>query len=248
MDILSFFEKLAPENAQAQGNYHFRGCGPVYNHWRDHIVKDVQAFNKAKRMVRLSNPTGVTTEEKHAMAVAIHLKKVAKMDYGSRNFDVSKWPNYLAYEVLMDVPKFSDSNAVDDDLETDEEDEEVEYADENNRNSNLDDTIQIDSTNDELSDTGSSRGGGSPVFTNCSVGNSGTTSSSEEMADSSESSGRHDGGSGGGGSDGTCGRGHGHVGTLLASSRTKKKKLSTTAPVIERLLLEGGGTWQEEQS
>ena len=112
MDILSYFEKLAPDTARAQGSYHFRGCGPVYNHWRDHIAKDVQAFNKAKRMVRLSNPTGVTTEEKHAMAVAIHLKKVAKMDYGSRNFDVSTWPNYLAYQVLMDVPKFSDAKSI----------------------------------------------------------------------------------------------------------------------------------------
>jgi hypothetical protein len=231
MDILSYFEKLAPDTARAQGSYHFRGCGPVYNHWRDHIAKDVQAFNKAKRMVRLSNPTGVTTEEKHAMAVAIHLKKVAKMDYGSRNFDVSTWPNYLAYQVLMDVPKFSDANSVDNDVETDEEDEEIEYSHENNNNNNNSDSdneIHIDSTNDEENDSGSSRGGRAHVVTNSSVGNRSGTSSSDEMAESSGTSGCHGGsGSGGGGSDGTGGRGHGHVGTQLASSRTKKKKLST---------------------
>jgi hypothetical protein len=47
IDILYYFEKLAPENAQGQGNYHFCSCGPVYNHLLDHhIAKDaVQALS-----------------------------------------------------------------------------------------------------------------------------------------------------------------------------------------------------------
>ena len=38
LDILHNFEKLAPDTARLQGNYHVRGAGPVYNHWRGHIA------------------------------------------------------------------------------------------------------------------------------------------------------------------------------------------------------------------
>jgi hypothetical protein len=47
------------------------------------------------------------------------------MDGGSQNFDVAKCTNYLAYRVLMDVPKFSDVNAaVRDNVENESEEEE----------------------------------------------------------------------------------------------------------------------------
>jgi hypothetical protein len=49
------------------------------------------------------------------------------MDYDPWSFDVSKWSNYLAYKVLMYVPKFSNANAAGrEDVETETEEEEEE--------------------------------------------------------------------------------------------------------------------------
>jgi hypothetical protein len=103
--------KMAPASAQAQGTYHFRGVDAMYKYFRDSIAKDVQHFNASKRIVRVSNPTGVTEEEKFCMAVAIHLKLAKKMEYTHKDFDITRWPNYLAYYVLKDLPKFRDQNA-----------------------------------------------------------------------------------------------------------------------------------------
>jgi hypothetical protein len=180
----------------------------VYNHWRDSIAKDIQAFNKAKRMVRLSNPTGVTVEEKHSMAVAIHLGKVKKMDYGSRGFDVTKWPNYLAYKVLMDVPKFSDANAAgSDDVETeneDDEDEEVEFPE------------SVGDFNGDFNSDATSPSSGNGNRSSNEMDTTGTSSGVDSNIDEDDNTGRV-GGHGGSGKENN----------KLASSSRKTKRTTT---------------------
>lgn len=57
--------------------------------------------------VNNSNPTGTTEKENFAMAVEVHMKKTAQMNYDYRGFDVSLWVNHLAYNVLKNEPKWA---------------------------------------------------------------------------------------------------------------------------------------------
>jgi hypothetical protein len=41
------------------------------------------------------------------MAIAYHLdEKVTRMDYSKKDYDHNKWPNYLAWKILRESPKF----------------------------------------------------------------------------------------------------------------------------------------------
>jgi hypothetical protein len=51
-------------------------------------------------------PIGVTEVGKAAMAVAIHLKFTKKIDYCYKNFEVTNWKFFGAWNMLKDTPKF----------------------------------------------------------------------------------------------------------------------------------------------
>ena len=88
---------------------------------RDNVFGNLQKFNKAIRKVEVSNPSGVTEQQKINMAVAIHLGKTNKMDYEFKDFDPFFWRLYKSWLNVKFLPTFStDKDA------TKEVDEEVE--------------------------------------------------------------------------------------------------------------------------
>jgi len=106
-DVVAKMRLLRPAlSAQENGHYWERGREAIHAYWRDHVKKDVQDFNKALRKVFEAHPTGTTLQEMICMAVAIHLKKVNRMDYHFKNFDVHKWRFYSAWLCLRNTNKF----------------------------------------------------------------------------------------------------------------------------------------------
>lgn len=103
--ILKRIEELAPNQIDA-GTYHQRG-DRVFPYLRDNVFPDVQKFNKARRLVELSCPSGVTEQQKVNMAVAIHLKESTMMDYKYKDFDPYLWRFYSAWLQLRKLPKFA---------------------------------------------------------------------------------------------------------------------------------------------
>jgi hypothetical protein len=56
--------------------------------------------------VNSSQPTGVDDQQKINMAVAIHMKKTAKMDYAYKDFEPKQWRHHTAWLNVKDTPKF----------------------------------------------------------------------------------------------------------------------------------------------
>ena len=83
---------------------------------RDNIFPDIQKFIGTLNLVNDSHPTGgLTAKEYHCMAIAIHLNLTKKVDYDfcdnkPRSFNpAERWPNYLAFLVVKDQPKFMEA-------------------------------------------------------------------------------------------------------------------------------------------
>ena len=104
-DLLAKLEEMSPTDCE-DGTYHKRGVR-VYPYLRDNVFPEIQKFNKALRIVYMSNPTGVTEDEKVFMAVAIHVKKTKHMEYQYKNFDPSNWKLYEGWCHLKKIPKFA---------------------------------------------------------------------------------------------------------------------------------------------
>jgi hypothetical protein len=85
--------------------FHHRSEG-AYQYFRDTVAKDVQKFNEALRTVYVSEPTGVSEQEKINMAVAIHKKLTNAMNYTLKDYDPNKWRNYMGWLHLKEAPKF----------------------------------------------------------------------------------------------------------------------------------------------
>jgi hypothetical protein len=103
--VHSLFKVLTPANAPPD-RYGDRAAKTVYIFLRDHIFPDVNKFNESLRLVQSSHPTGVTDDNIISMAVAVHLKETDRMNYQYKNYDPTKWPNFLAWKLLRNVPKF----------------------------------------------------------------------------------------------------------------------------------------------
>lgn len=104
-DLISKLEINSPKFCDP-GTYYKRGK-TVYPYLRDSVFPNVQKFQKALRIIYLSNPTGVIEQEKMNMAVAIHMKKVSRMDYAMKNFDPNSWKFYRGWLQLKKIPKFA---------------------------------------------------------------------------------------------------------------------------------------------
>ena len=98
-------KELAPANCDA-GTYHHRTPDGIWGFLRDTVLKDVQAFNKSLRLVYLSEPSGVSEEDKINMAVAIHKSKVERMEYRFKDYEARDWKCYDAWNVLKGHRKF----------------------------------------------------------------------------------------------------------------------------------------------
>ena len=118
-DILERVRDLAPVG-HAPGTYHERG-NRAYKYIRDNVFNDVQKFNKAIRIVDLSNPGGVSESQKVNMAIAIHLNLTKKMSYEYKDFNKGQWKLYGAWAALRVLPKFQYDPANYHVPETDEE-------------------------------------------------------------------------------------------------------------------------------
>jgi small ubiquitin-related modifier len=107
-DLLSKLEGLAPAGLDPKfGLYHHRGAA-AWTFLRDSAFKDIKKFiNGALLTVYLSNPSGVTEQQKINVAVAIHMKKTKVVDHEYKDYDATKeWRNYLAWIQLRDLPTF----------------------------------------------------------------------------------------------------------------------------------------------
>ena len=97
---------LAPPGV-SDDKYHGRGGERLHQYWRDTIAPELQKFNSALRIVKLSRPTGVGQDEIISMAIAIHQQETKKMDYAFKNYSHDKWRFYKAWLVAKDEPKFA---------------------------------------------------------------------------------------------------------------------------------------------
>jgi hypothetical protein len=104
-DFFKVVEANAPPNT-TPGTYHYRQPRQLYHHWRDVVSRDINLFNKSIRIVNSSQPTGVDDQQKINIAVAIHMKKTAKMDYAYKDFEPKQWRHYAAWLNVKDTPKF----------------------------------------------------------------------------------------------------------------------------------------------
>jgi hypothetical protein len=105
-EIYALFKLHAPSVHKA-GIYKDRSSKAVYHCLQDKIFPDINKFNESLRLVQSSNPTGVNYDNIISMAIALHVKKeVTRMDYNLKDFDHNKWPNYLAWKILRESPKY----------------------------------------------------------------------------------------------------------------------------------------------
>jgi D-alanyl-D-alanine dipeptidase len=103
-DLVAKFRALCPEYAD-NGHFKDRSDTAIIEEHR-RMKADVQSFNKALNIIWASSPTGCIETEKIAMAVAIHLKYTKKMDYHYKNFEVTTWRYYGAWNTLKNTAKF----------------------------------------------------------------------------------------------------------------------------------------------
>jgi hypothetical protein len=105
-EIYAMFKLYSPTVHRA-GIYKDRTSKAVAHYLRDIIFPDVNKFNESLRLIQSSNPTGVNYDNIISMAIAYHLEeKVTRMDYSKKDYDHNKWPNYLAWKILRESPKF----------------------------------------------------------------------------------------------------------------------------------------------
>ena len=105
IDLIDRFKVLSPSTCEPDA-YYKRGSR-AYPYLRDNVFPEVQKFQKALRVVLVSNPTGVTEQEKEYPAVAIHCKETKKMDYRYRTYNPNEWKLYQAYFYLKKLQKFN---------------------------------------------------------------------------------------------------------------------------------------------
>ena len=105
VDLVDRFKTLSSSNCEPD-TYYKRGSR-VYPYLRDNVFPEVQKFQKALRIVLVSNPTGVTEKEKENMAVAIHCKETKKMEYKYKSYTPSEWNLYPGYLHLKKLPQFN---------------------------------------------------------------------------------------------------------------------------------------------
>jgi hypothetical protein len=104
--ILDVFKLLAPQDAKP-GTYTDRSGKAVYVFLRDQVFPDINKFNDSLRLIQRSQPTGCNDDNKISMAIALHtINQVKRLDYSYKDYDHNKWPNYLAWKVLRQAPKF----------------------------------------------------------------------------------------------------------------------------------------------
>ena len=170
--LIERFKILSPENI-SEGTYWKRGP-QVWKYIRDNVFSDVQKFNKALRLVDVSQPSGVSNQEIINMAVAVHIKATKKMDYNFRTQDPNSWRFYQAWIYLRKLPKFKYSITNSKNPNEEEEEEENESEEHTNTQSTIasvnSETVASVNSETSYSSTGSenatiakhnaSRGGG----------------------------------------------------------------------------------------
>ena len=67
----------------------------------------MQKFNKSRRIVEYSNPSGADEQQKINMAVAIHMKETNLMEYKYKDYDSMKWRFFKGWKILRNIPKFA---------------------------------------------------------------------------------------------------------------------------------------------
>jgi len=92
--------------SEVQFRYHNRKQSAVQKHFNKNIKADVLKFNDALRIVYMSHPTGSSQQQKVNMAIAIHLGKTSRREYGFRDFNPLNWNNHEAWLMLRSHPKF----------------------------------------------------------------------------------------------------------------------------------------------
>ena len=90
-------EKKAPADAMQEGRCHCRGMKPIKSHWRDNISKECNGFNRKPMLVHSSDPTGCNEQDKVNVAVAIHLRKVDRMECKFNSFEAKNWKHCNAW-------------------------------------------------------------------------------------------------------------------------------------------------------
>lgn len=78
----------------------------------DEVAADIQKFRDALRLIRSSNPTGVTEGEIFSMEIYKHLGKRKVMSYDARSFPHSIWRNHLDFKAVRTHPKFSEDGSM----------------------------------------------------------------------------------------------------------------------------------------
>jgi len=101
---------LTPDDCDPDTYYH-RGNSAIRNHYYD-LFHEIQKFNIAIRRVEVSNPTGVTLQQRINMAVAIHVGLTNRMEYKYKDLNPARsWVRYSAWLLLQHLPKFSYNNS-----------------------------------------------------------------------------------------------------------------------------------------
>lgn len=103
------FLQMSPTDSNAkEGRYGSRSVASIDQHFSE-LSADVQKFRAALGKIKASGPTGVSDQEKHAMAIAIHCGKTSVMEYNYKDIDcMETWSGYKAWLVLQNHPKWCD--------------------------------------------------------------------------------------------------------------------------------------------
>ena len=102
--IIEKFRAFSPPDPPI-GTFHM--CISPFFYLRNNVFGKVHKFNKAIRLVNLSEPTGVTDDKKLRMSVAILMEITMKMDYKWKSFDPNEWKLYKSWLVLKNCQNFS---------------------------------------------------------------------------------------------------------------------------------------------
>lgn len=107
-----FCDFCPPPSASSEGRFEMRSLLSCKSHFSE-LSRDCQKFQKALRLVNISNPTGCTEENILSMAVAVHLQKTTRMDYEFKTFCKETWSYFRAWQVLHTSPKWETSSTQD---------------------------------------------------------------------------------------------------------------------------------------
>jgi hypothetical protein len=101
-DLLYNFQNFSPPHPR-QGRYYDRTATEIMNEYQT-MREEIKSFKATMNTIRLANPYGVSEKQQTSMAVAIQMNKTNSMDDAYKNYKVTNWKYFGAYEIFKGFP------------------------------------------------------------------------------------------------------------------------------------------------